>query len=104
MLALLALLAGPALAHKSSDAYLFIDQQPAQTTLRWDIALRDLDVALALDADGNRALTWGEVRAAWPRIDPTHRGIVRHTVAGNSPTLRMLVPAPSPHRRSRPQP
>ena len=47
----------PALAHKSSDAYLFIDVQPDRSDLRWDIALRDLDVALALDADGNRDLT-----------------------------------------------
>ena len=59
----------PAVAHKSSDAYLFIDVQPDRSDLRWDIALRDLDVALALDADGNRDLTWGEIRAAWPRID-----------------------------------
>ena len=59
----------PALAHKSSDAYLFIDVLPERSDLRWDIALRDLDVALALDADGNRDLTWGEIRAAWPRID-----------------------------------
>jgi len=150
-LLLASLLAAPVQAHKSSDAYLFFDQQPAATTLRWDIALRDLDVALALDADANRALTWGEIRAAWPRIDalalaslvvpgcrfevlghaleqrndgayavlqlsapcqlgpaaalhyslfaeldPTHRGIVRHTVAGATPRLRMLVPAPIP--------
>lgn len=145
------LLAAPAQAHKSSDAYLFFDQQPAATALRWDIALRDLDVVLTLDTDGNRELTWGEIRAAWPRIDalalaalvvpgcrfevlghaleqrndgayavlqlstpcqvgpasllhyglfaevdPTHRGIVRHTVAGATPRLRMLVPAVIP--------
>jgi len=59
----------PAQAHKSSDAYLFIDVQPGRSDLRWDIALRDLDVALTLDTDGNRDLTWGEIRAAWPRID-----------------------------------
>ena len=41
----------------------------ARSDLRWDIALRDLDVALTLDTDGNRDLTWGEIRAAWPRID-----------------------------------
>ena len=147
----IAMLATPAQAHKSSDAYLFFDAQASQTTLRWDIALRDLDVVLRLDADGNRALTWGEIRSAWPRIDalalgalvvpgcrfeiqghaleqrndgayavlqlrapcqmaasaalhyslfadvdPTHRGIVRHTVAGASATLRMLVPAAIP--------
>ena len=66
---LLVLAAAAAQAHKSSDAYLFFDQQADRTSLRWDIALRDLDNALALDADGNRELTWGEVRAAWPRID-----------------------------------
>ena len=145
------LLAAPVQAHKSSDAYLFFDQQPAATTLRWDIALRDLDVVLAIDADINRDLTWGEIRSAWPRIDalalaslvvpgcrfevighaleqrndgayavlhlsapcqmgpaavlhyglfaevdPTHRGLVRHTVAGAAPRLRMLVPAAIP--------
>ena len=37
--------------------------------MRWDIALRDLDVALDLDSDADGKLTWGEVRAAWPRIE-----------------------------------
>jgi hypothetical protein len=41
-------------AHKSSDARLFIDLQPARSTLRRHIALRDLDVTLSLHADGNR--------------------------------------------------
>ena len=147
----LVLAAAAAQAHKSSDAYLFFDQQADRTSLRWDIALRDLDAALTLDADGNRALTWGEVRTAWPRIDAlalqslgvpgcsfkidghaleqrndglyavlqlsapcqvpaqaalryslfadidtTHRGIVRHTVAGGAATVRMLVPQGMP--------
>ncbi|WP_200915031.1 HupE/UreJ family protein [Jeongeupia sp. HS-3] len=30
---------------------------------RWDIALRDLDNPLVLDADGNGRLTWGELKA-----------------------------------------
>lgn len=148
---LLLLACAGAQAHKSSDAYLFFDQQADRTQLRWDIALRDLDAALALDADGNRELTWGEVRTAWPRIDAlalqslvvtgcsfvveghaleqrndgryavlqlsapcqmpaqaalryslfadidtTHRGIVRHTVAGGAVTVRMLVPQVMP--------
>lgn len=29
---------------------------------QWDIALRDLDYALGLDADGDGAITWGELR------------------------------------------
>lgn len=151
MATLLMLASAAAQSHKSSDAYLFFDQQVDRTSLRWDIALRDLDAALVLDTDGNRALTWGEVRAAWPRIDalalqslavagcsfvvdghaleqrndgryavlqmsapcrmsaqaatryslfgdidPTHRGIVRHTVAGGATAVRMLVPQTLP--------
>lgn len=66
---MLALLAGPAAAHKASDAYLFVEAAGAHTRLRWDIALRDLDAELPLDADGDRQITWGELKAAWPAID-----------------------------------
>ena len=58
----------PAHAHKSSDSYLQLDAGPAGTTLRWDIALRDLDAALDLDANEDGKLTWAEVKAAWPRM------------------------------------
>ncbi len=51
-------------AHKPSDSYLRLEVQAGGAIAgRWDIALRDLDFALALDADGNGELTWGEVRA-----------------------------------------
>jgi hypothetical protein len=56
-------------AHKASDSYLQLTAAPAQLDVRWDIALRDLDVALDLDSDADGKLTWGEVRAAWPRIE-----------------------------------
>lgn len=55
--------------HQSSDAYLQLQVKSDGLELRWDVALRDLDNALPqLDADGNRELTWGEVRAAWPAL------------------------------------
>ena len=50
-------------AHKPSDSYLTITQSGDGLSGRWDIALRDLDFAIGLDADGDGALTWGEVRA-----------------------------------------
>jgi len=65
--ALLVFAAG-AQAHKASDSYLQIDANDKTLALRWDIALRDLDVALGLDANDDGSLTWGEVKAAWPRI------------------------------------
>jgi hypothetical protein len=61
--------AGSVGAHKASDSYLQITAAPAQLDVRWDIALRDLDVALELDSDADGKLTWGEVRTAWPRIE-----------------------------------
>lgn len=58
-----------ALAHKASDAYLFFSSGSSGSQVRWDIALRDLDQAIALDSDGDHALRWREVRAAWPQIE-----------------------------------
>lgn len=64
----LLVLTTPAFAHKSSDSYLRIDVEQTRISGVWDIALRDLDFALALDADGDGELTWGEVRDARARI------------------------------------
>jgi hypothetical protein len=58
------LLAGlPAHAHKPSDSYLSITAEGAALSGRWDIALRDLDFAIGLDANGDGEITWGELRA-----------------------------------------
>ena len=59
----------PAAAHKASDGYLQLAATPQGTELRIDVALRDLDAALDLDADGDARLTWAEVRQAWPAIE-----------------------------------
>ena len=56
-------LAGGASAHKPSDSYLAIEVQADALVGQWDIALRDLDFAIGLDADGDGNITWGEVRA-----------------------------------------
>lgn len=56
-------------AHKASDAYLHLQGGAGVTSLRIDVALRDLDVALDLDSDGDGKLTWLEVRSAWPLIE-----------------------------------
>lgn len=64
-LALLALLfAVAAQAHKPSDSYLALSVDGAAAVRgQWDIALRDLELAIGLDADGNGEITWGELKA-----------------------------------------
>jgi hypothetical protein len=49
-------------AHKPSDSYLRLALDGAVAQGQWDIALRDLDHALGLDADQDGAITWGELR------------------------------------------
>jgi hypothetical protein len=61
-LALLMCWCTPVLAHKSSDSFLHLAAHGSVISAQWDIALRDLDGALALDANGDGLLTWGEVR------------------------------------------
>lgn len=67
MLALLAVLLPPsASAHKESDSYLTLSPDPANAQVlkgQWDIALRDLDFAIGIDANRDGAITWGEVKA-----------------------------------------
>jgi hypothetical protein len=59
----LGLHAALAQAHKPSDSYLKLEAQGDALRGQWDIALRDLEHAIGLDADGDGAITWGEVRA-----------------------------------------
>jgi hypothetical protein len=60
---LLLFLPHAALAHKPSDSYLVLQASGAHIDGQWDIALRDLEHAIGLDADGDGAITWGELKA-----------------------------------------
>jgi hypothetical protein len=60
---LLCLVAAGAAAHKPSDSYLTLERDGVAVRGQWDIALRDLDAAITLDANGDGEITWGEVRA-----------------------------------------
>lgn len=55
-------------AHKPSDSYLTLVVNDGKVAGQWDIALRDLDFAMGLDADGDAEITWGEVRAKHAEI------------------------------------
>ena len=63
LLAFLCAWTAPAHAHKASDSYLTLNVQQERIDGQWDIALRDLEMAVGIDANGDAALTWDEVRA-----------------------------------------
>lgn len=70
LVALLLALGGlPARAHQPSDSLLALQLQGARIELAWDIALKDLDAELDLDADGDGLLRWREVQARWADIE-----------------------------------
>jgi len=73
-------MAGSALAHKPSDAYLSLRVDGATIEQRLDIALRDLDRDLLLDADDDGQLSWGEVRGRWAEIEGLAAAGVQVTV------------------------
>ena len=87
-LRLLALLAAlPAYAHKPSDSYLALFAEGGNLRGQWDIALRDLDFAIGLDADGNGEITWGELRARHADIDAYALARLRLRAGGRPCTL-----------------
>lgn len=56
-------------AHKPSDSYLTLTPHAdARVDVVWHVALRDLDGELALDANDDGRLTWGEVRSRWDEM------------------------------------
>jgi hypothetical protein len=69
LLALLLLLAPSVYAHKPSDSYLQLTPSVRGLTGEWRIALRDLETAIGLDRDGDRQVTWGELRSQHGAIE-----------------------------------
>jgi hypothetical protein len=80
----------PAQAHKPSDSYLSIEVNEARVSGRWDIALRDLDFAIGLDADGDGRITWGETRAKHAEI--AAYAMARLAIRSNGAACRTEVP------------
>ena len=53
----------PGAGAKPSDSYLALRIDGPRIEGQWDIALRDLDFAVGLDANADGEITWGELRA-----------------------------------------
>ena len=86
---------GTASAHSASDAYLTLEATGAsggETVVRaqWDIALRDLDFVLGLDANGDGVITWRELRERQEAVARYAYGFVSATAGGKACALRPL--------------
>ncbi len=76
-------------AHKPSDSYLRLKLDGARVTGQWDIALRDLEQAIGLDADGDGDITWGELRAR--HADISAFAMARLKLAGDGQACPLQV-------------
>ena len=102
----LGLVCGPALAHKGSDAYLDVQQlEPSASqpenggdakarNFRFvlAVAIRDLDLVVPIDANADARVTWGEVKAATPRVLALFNEMARLDVPAGAPGAAVAVP------------
>jgi hypothetical protein len=72
----------PALAHKASDGYMSVEQRGTALDVRIDLALRDLDLVVDLDGDGDGAITWTELKRRHDEIAAYAASRVRVSSAG----------------------
>jgi hypothetical protein len=61
-------LASIASAHVSSTGFLTVHAQQAALTGSIELAVRDVELAVGVDSDADGKVTWGELRAAEPRL------------------------------------
>lgn len=97
VLALASVAAGPALAHKGSDAYLDVQQvapvatadaaAPAavrEVRFALSVAIKDLDLLVPMDANADARVTWGEVKAAMPQVQALLSGAATLSAGGEA--------------------
>ena len=71
------------------NSYLSLNINAQQIDGQWDIALRDLDFVIGLDADGNGEITWDEARARHEAI--VAYALARLTLSNESAPCSMTV-------------
>jgi hypothetical protein len=84
--------ASPGWAHLASDSYLQIEIVDDRTIRgQWDIALRDLDVAVGLDTDQDGKITWGELHRKAQEIEAYAFGRLALDRGGRACTLARRI-------------
>ena len=82
---------GPLLAHRPSDGWLQLTVTNRSVTLQLDLALKDLEGVLELEANHERDLSWAELRRREPGLNEY---ITRHLTLTNANERLTLVPEP----------
>lgn len=59
---------GTASAHVASNGFLAVDVHGSELSGSVELAVRDVELAVGVDANGDGKVTWGELRAAAPRL------------------------------------
>jgi hypothetical protein len=75
--------------HQASTAYLTLAVQGQTLHAQWDIALRDLESAVGLDANDDGLLTWAEVRARHAEVAAYALAQLRLVADGTRVSLRV---------------
>lgn len=75
---------GTAFAHTLSNSYLSLVVQGRDVSGQWDIAIRDLEYAVGVDANEDGTVTWGELKAQRQAIEETAMSSLSLTL-GNRP-------------------
>jgi hypothetical protein len=87
MPALLLLAAPLAQAHIASNGFLSLEAGRSQISGVLELAIRDAELAVGLDHDGDGKVTWGELRTSQAALQTYVRGHLR--LAGNDGQCRM---------------
>ena len=80
--------ASTAHAHKLSDAYLTVDIANGRITGTCEVALRDLEIVLALDANLDGAITWAELKSRQTNVVGYLSSRIRVEADGQAVPLR----------------
>jgi hypothetical protein len=78
-----------AAAHKPSDSYLRIIGGAEHLSAEWDIALKDLEFLIGLDANQNGEITWGELKSQRQAI--AAHALSRLRIAADGQTCNLQV-------------
>jgi hypothetical protein len=75
--------------HRTSDSFLILDVEGQEMHGQWDIALRDLEQAVGVDANGDGNVTWDELQAKKENVSKYVTSRVRFAFDGAALSIQI---------------